>query len=251
MKLRNLILLGVASFALTAIWKTPASFIYQYVPHENIQLQGLSGTIWKGEADEVISKKLTLNNVTWSFNPLESLTSFSLKTDIAIQDPELTAKGLVGINIAQTISLDNTQFETTGAFISKMQKIAKLSGDIKGNITHFTLAKGELPELDATYQWKQGVLTAPIRIQPAGDYAISISPSDNGLNAKISSNDAPLVLSGTANIDDKWQYSTDINIKPANASAKGTMNILRMAIGKLEADGSAVIKYKGQLKPFY
>ena len=251
MKLRNLILLGVSSFLVTAIWKTPASFVYQYVSHKNIQLQGLSGTIWNGKADELVSKNLTLNNVAWRFNPLKSLASLSLKTNIAIQDPELTANGLVGINMSQTISLDNTQFEATGAFISKMQKIAKLSGDIKGNITHLTLAKGELPELEATYQWKQGVLIAPIRIQPAGDYMVSISPSDDGLKAKINSHDAPLVLNGTAKINNKWQYSTDINIKPANASAKGTMNILRIAVGKLEADGSAVIKYKGQLKPFY
>ncbi len=251
MKLRNLILLGIASFTVTAIWKTPASFAYQYLPHDNVQLQGLSGTIWKGEADELISKKINLHNITWSFNLLKSLSSFSLKTDIEIQDTELTVKGLVGINMAQTISLDHTQVETTGAFISKMQKIAKLNGDIKGNINHFELAKGELPELEATYQWQQGTLIAPIRIQPAGDYAIRISPSDNGLDAKISSNNAPLALSGTAKIDKKWQYTTDIKIKAANASAKGTMNILRMAVGKLEADGSAVIKQKGQLKPFY
>ncbi|RTZ65150.1 MAG: hypothetical protein DSZ29_04685 [Aquificaceae bacterium] len=251
MKLRNLILLGIASFAVTAIWKTPARFAYQYAPHDKVQLQGLSGTIWKGEAKELISKTFTLNNLAWSINLLESLKSFSLKTDIAVQDPELTMNGLVGINLAKTISLDNTQIETTGAFISKIQKIAKFSGDLKGNIKHFSLAKGELPVLDASYQWKQGILTAPIKIQPAGDYALSITPSDKGLSAKISSKDAPLMLSGTANIDDKWQYVTDIKIKPANASAKGTMNILRMAVGKLESDGSAVIKQKGQLKPFY
>ena len=251
MKPRNLILLGVTSFVITAIWNTPASFVYQYIPHNNVQLQGLLGTIWKGEADEVISKNITLNNISWSFNPLESLKSFSLKTDVVIQDSELTANGLVGINIAKTISLNNTQFETTGVLISKVQKIVKISGDIKGNISHFALIKGELPELEATYQWKQGRLIAPIRIQPAGDYTIHITLNDNGLNANISSNDAPLALSGTAQIDKKWQYSTDIKIKPAHASAKGTMNILRLAVGTLETDGSAIIKYKGQLEPFY
>ncbi|HIO92331.1 MAG TPA: type II secretion system protein N [Leucothrix mucor] len=251
MKLGKLILLGTVSFAATAIWKTPANFVYQYVPHENMQLQGLSGTIWKGEADELITKNISVNNVAWSVDLLQSLLNLSLKTNVTVQDSEISANGLVGINLAQTITLDNAQFEATGSFISKLQKMAKLSGDIKGNITHLKLVKGELPELEASYQWKQGMLLAPMRIQPAGDYAVSISPDDNGLSAKISSKDAPLMLSGTAKIDDKWQYVTDIKIKPANASAKGTMNILRTVLGKLEADGSALIKQKGQLKPFY
>ena len=251
MKLRNLILLGISSFSITAIWQTPASFVYQHVPQDKVQLHGLSGTIWSGEADEMISKKLSLNNISWSVNVLESLMSLSLQTDIKIQDSELSLDGLFGISPTQTISLKNTNFKTTGVFISKLQKMAKLSGDISGNVRYLQLAKGKLPELDANYQWKQGTLAAPIRIQPAGDYAIRVSPNDNGLTAKISSKNAPLALSGTAKINKEWKYNTDITIKPANASAKGTMNILRMAVGKLEADGSAVIKQQGQLKPLY
>lgn len=251
MKLRNLILLGITSFSATAIWNTPATFAYQYLPLKNIQVNGLTGTIWNGEAKEVITKKLTLNNISWSVDLLKSLTSLALKSKLEIQDPDITFKGLAGFNISQTISLDDAQIETTGAFASKFQKLAKLSGDIKGNIKHFEMAKGELPVLDANYHWKQGELLSPMRIRPAGDYSIIIKPSDKGLTANIGSSNAPLELSGDAKIDTNWKYKTNIKIKAANASGKGTMNIIKMTGIKLEKDGSAIIKQQGQLKAFY
>lgn len=251
MKLRNLILLGITSFSATAIWNIPAAFAYQYLPLKNIQVNELKGTVWNGEAKEIVTKNLTLNNISWSVDLLKSLTSLAIKSNIEIQDPDITFKGLAGFTMNQTISLDDSQFETTGAFASKFQKLAKLSGDIKGNINHFEMAKGELPLLDANYHWKQGELLSPMRIRPAGDYTIIVKPSDNGLTANISSSNAPLALSGDAKIDKEWKYKTNLKIKAANASGKGTMNIIKMTGIRLEKDGSAIIKQQGQLKAFY
>jgi len=251
MKSGKLILLGITVFSTTAIWNMPAAFVYQYVPTNGVQVNGLSGTVWKGAATEVVTNKITLNNISWSINPLESLTSLSIKSDIEIEDPDLTFKGLLGISLSQTLTMENAQFETTGDFVSTLQKFAKLNGDIKGVIQHFELAKGELPVLDASYHWKQGELLSPMRIRPAGDYAIIVTSSDKGLTANISSNQAPLILSGDANIGTDWKYSTNIKIKAAAASGKGIMNLLKLSLGRLEKDGSAIIKQQGQLAPFY
>ncbi len=251
MKLRNLILLAILSFSAAALWKMPASFAYQYIPQGNIQAQGISGTIWKGEAKQVTLNKITLQNISWSVDPLESLTSFALKSQLQIQDPDLNLNGLVGLNMSQTLTLDNMKIEASGAFASKFQKLAKISGDIKANINYLELIKGQLPIIDATIQWQQGELITPIKIRPAGDYSILITPNDKGLKAKISSHKAPLILSGEANIDKKWKYNTHINIKASTTANRGIMNMLKMVVGKLEPDGSALIKQQGQLKAFY
>lgn len=251
MKIRNLILLGIVSFGAAALWKMPANFAYQYAPHSHLQAQGISGTIWNGEAKQITLKKIQLDNVSWTIDPIKSLMSLGLKSQLQIQDPNLSVNGLAGINFSQTISLENTQIKATSAFISKFQKLARIKGDIKANITQLELVKNQLPLLDATVQWKQGELTAPIRISPAGDYSILVTPNDNGLNAKITSDQAPLILSGDVNISTDWKYTTNIKIKASTAANKGIMNMLKMVVGKLERDGSAIIKQQGQLKPFY
>ena len=251
MKVSNLILLGIVSFGGAVLWKMPASFAYQYAPHGNLQAQGVSGTIWNGEAKQVTLKKIKLDNVSWTIDPVKSLMSLGLISQIKIQDPDLSMNGRAGINFNQTISLENTQIEASGTFISRLQKLAKIKGAIKANITQLELEKGQLPRLDATLQWKQGELIAPIRVRPAGDYSIIVTPNDNGLNAKISSQQAPLILSGDVNIGNDWKYKTNIKIKAATAANKGIMNMLKMVVGKLERDGSAIIKEQGQLKPFY
>lgn len=250
MKLRNLILLGVASFAVTAIWKMPASFAYQFLPQDKVKLQGLSGTVWDGKVKQATINNMSLSNIAWTVNVIETLSRFSLISDVSITDADVTANGLLGISPSQTITLDNTQVETTGAFITKLQKMVKLSGDISSHIRHLSVSKGELPVLDANILLKQGALIAPMRIAAVGDYSIVVEPTDNGLNAKISSNEAPLQLSGDATIDHKWNYNTNINIKPTKTAGKGLVNVLKLA-GKPAKDGSIPIKQKGQLKPFY
>lgn len=250
MKLRNLIILGLVSFSAAALWKMPASFASQFLPEDTVKLQGLTGTVWNGKAKEASFNDISLKNVSWSINLLESFSSFSLKSDIDIVDSDITANGLFGVNSSQTITLENAQVETTGAFIGNFQKMIKLKGDISSNIRSLSLSKGELPKLDANILLKQGTLVAPMNISPAGDYSIAVEPVDNGLKAKISSNEAPLQLGGEANIDDKWNYTTDINIKPTKTAGKGLVNVLKLA-GKPAKDGSIPIKQKGQLKPFY
>ncbi len=251
MKLKGLIILGIISFSGAALWKMPANFAYQYIPHGNIQAQGISGTIWHGEAQQVTFKKVTLTNISWALNPIESLKSIALKSQIQVQDPDLSIKGLSGINFSQTLSLENTQIETSGAFVAKLQKMVRLSGDIEAHIRYLEMPKGELPILDANIQWKHGELVAPIRIRPAGDYSVLITPNDKGLNAQISSHKAPLVLTGEANIDREWKYNTQIEIKATTTANRGIMNMLKMMVGKLEKDGSAIIKQQGQLTAFY
>ena len=251
MKLKGLILLGIVSFSAAALWKMPASFAYQHIPHGNIQAQGISGTIWYGKAEQISFKKITVNNVSWAFNPIESLKSVALKTQIQIQDADLSANGLAGVNLSQTLYLENAQIEISAAFIAKLQRMAKLKGDIEAKITYLELAKGVLPIIDANIHWKQGELITPIRIRPAGDYSLIITPDNNkGLNAKINSHKAPLILEGEANIDSQWKYNTNIKIKATPAN-QGIMNMLKMVIGKLEKDGSAIIKQQGQLTAFY
>jgi general secretion pathway protein N len=251
MKPRKLLLLGITIFSATALWNIPAAFVYQYAPTKMVQVNGISGTVWNGTAEEVVTKKITINNISWSINLLKSLTSLSIKSDIEIEDPDLTFRGLAGVSLSQTFTLEGVQFESNGAFVSKLQKFAKLNGEIKGSIQNFELAKGKLPVLEASYHWKQGELLSPMRIRPAGDYSIIVTPSDKGLIAKLSSNQAPLILSGNASIGTDWKYNTNIKIKAASASSKGIMNLLKLSLGRLEKDGSAIIKHQGQLEPFY
>lgn len=251
MKTRNLILLGVASFAVAALWKTPASFVTNVLPDDQLQATGLSGTIWNGQAQQVTINKTVLQNVSWSVKPLASLLSLSLKSNFTVDDPQIKANGIVGYGLGNTLSLSDTRFDTNGEFISRFIKLAKIKGDLLGQIKAFSLSKGELPEVEAVYQLQQGELIAPMRIQPTGDYKVAVSPQGTGLIANLSSNEAPLELSGNATIDEQWNWQTDIKIKPAAGANPGIMNVLKMAAGKLEADGSAVIRQKGQMTPVY
>ncbi len=245
--MKKIIFFGLISFLLAAIWQLPLSIAKPYIEKiaKNIKLTDVSGTIWNAQAKQLSINNTRIDNVSWKIRPLQSLASLSLNTSFNINDKNLTAKGYAKITPKQTLILDDTRFSLDASYLNTLQKNAKLSGDIIGQIKHAVLEKQELPMIKGVVNWNSAAITSPIRL-PQGDYHALITPDDNGLNIKLSSSDAPAELNGNIKIDKKWLYDADLSVK---ARDKGFASMLGF-IGRKAADGSVKIKQKGDLKPF-
>ena len=164
--MKKIIFLGLLAFLVAALWQLPLSYAKPYAEKyvRGLKLEGTSGTIWKGEAKQLIANNTNFEKVKWNVKPLESLTSLSLKFDFDIQGRDLTAKGLAGIKPNKTLVIDNTLFDLNASYINKQQRFAKLSGDIKGNIKHAEINQQDLPMIDGIIDWKEAAVSSPIKL---------------------------------------------------------------------------------------
>lgn len=245
--MKKIIFFGLISFLFAAIWQLPLSFAKPYIEKatKQIRMTDVSGTVWNAEAKLLTINNTNIENVKWKVRPLESLKSLSLNTSFTINDRNLTASGVAQITPQQNLILDNTKFTLDASYLNTVQRTAKLTGDIIGNIKHAVIIENQVPEINGVVNWNAAAVTSPIKL-PQGDYHALITPENNGLNIKLTSSDAPAELNGHIKLNKEWLYDADISIK---AKDQGLASMLAF-IAKKQADGSIKIKHKGNLKPF-
>ena len=245
--MKKIIFFGILSFVLAALWLLPLSIVKPYAEQmiKGLKLDGVSGTIWRGGAQQFTVNNNYLGKVDWRVSPLQSLTSLSLKTDFSIDGDELSAKGLAGLSVNKKLILTNTQFDMQASYINKLQKNAQLAGDFKGNITFAELQQQELPQIDGVLDWNDGAVNSPIKLE-AGNYRAQIKPVAGDLEIIVSSNAAPIELNGDIKLKSDWSFTTNLIVK---TNESGLNAMIKLA-GKQQPDGTILINQSGNLKPY-
>ena len=87
MKLPYKIIIGAVIFICAFVYFTPASIIQKFLPG-NVTTAGISGTVWKGNAQTIVVDKIGIHNTKWSSNPLSLLTG-KLHADISVDSSNL------------------------------------------------------------------------------------------------------------------------------------------------------------------
>ncbi len=246
--MRKLIILSVVVFILAVLFKTPARVISAQLPKNSpVSLQGVSGSLWEGKAAQINVDGVNLGEVNWTVNPLGLLTG-AAKGDFHIQGQELKADGNYQISLGKVLTVDKATFSTTGRFVNKLQRYARLDGDFRGSIDHLEMEINEVlapPVVSGLINWEQGSVSSPIKLAE-GNYQIKVEPESEGrLVAKITANDAPVDIKGDVVLDSQWQYETNLKIKTKQRGAS-IQGMLSMA-GRPQPDGYIHVKEKGRL----
>jgi len=246
---KKIVLLGIAVFLLALFLKTPASLIVSQIESQsNVSLSGVSGTLWKGRAQQLNVAGNPLGELSWTVK-LWSLLTGSLAGKLDIQGDELTVDGNYAISFARTLTLDDTHIEISAGLINSLQSYVRLSGGhLRGTIDHLEvpLSLQTPPLMAAIINLEQGGLSSPFSVAE-GNYQLKIEPKAEGiLLGTLNSSDAPVDLKGTVSLNKDWRYQTDLKIKttPQGRNLQGTLSM----IGRPQADGYIHIKESAQLK---
>lgn len=251
MRTVKLILLGLLTFAITALWLMPAAFVAPYIEQAapNVRLSNASGTVWNGQASSVRINDFDVGSVDWNVHPLKSLLSLSVVTDLDIQGIELNAKGNAAYGLLdKSIRLSTVKFDADASIIKRFQPQVGLIGDFEGLIDDAAISPGGFPTINGVVNLVQGGVIFP-RVEP-GNYRADIRSENESLIAEISSADSPLSIDGKASINSAWQYQADILTKASPSLNPMIINLLRPVAGNNPGpDGSLRINRKGKISP--
>ena len=98
--MKKLIFIGLISFILGAIWLTPLAFIAPHIAKftKAISIQEPEGTIWNGKVNHLTINNLYLGKANWNVDPIQSLTSLSLKSKFKLESNDLNTFGTAGLS---------------------------------------------------------------------------------------------------------------------------------------------------------
>lgn len=256
MKVFGVIFLFLLSFAATAIWKFPAAGVLPHVNIQPIQVSGVTGSIWKGAAQQLVAPPpaLPVTNVKWRFLPAALLTG---KT-AANLDFELlggTGSGNVARSLAGDLSVSQGQFLVPAENLSQFLPlpVADFGGRVIADIEKLEVENNLLKTTHGTIVWSNAVVTGLVEAS-LGQVVLDVVPKPIDGNpsheGKLSSKDGDLDIKGDFQIDINGNYKADIRLKPTASASPGLVGALGSLgpIARRESDGSYRIRNNGNIR---
>lgn len=242
--LRTLVLAGVATLVVGLVIAFPARLAYQWIAPPGIALQGVSGTVWRGQAREASAGGLYLTDVRWRFHPLALLTGSIGYTVSAVPatgfveaDVSVGAGGSVRLaNVAASLPIS-----TLGPFIA----VDGLAGDISAQIDGLIVEDGLPVEADGTVALSNLVIR-PLAPSVLGDFQATIETADGVIRGDVEDLSGVLDVTGTVELrpDRTYSFTGLIGTRP---DAPATVDQQLQYLGSADADGRRRFRLEGRL----
>ena len=244
----KIILLGILSFIIALLATVPMALLLPFIPAQSpVQLTGVSGTIWKGQADMLHYEKLELGQFYWEIQPLAFFRG-RLRSSVVIDGNDIQLDSLVDLHWDKSIELSQTHAEIEASFLQNIKQIpVKLGGKINANMTSVLIKDKQLPLMVGQLHWQKGQLISPISL-PLGDYSLILKVSNAQQQGTLSSKTNPSVnIEGKLRLDKQDNYQIKVKVKTKKDAPTSLANIIALW-GKKEKDGFIHKDFKGNLR---
>jgi len=250
------ILLGLGFYLIFLVMQLPANKFYYFVEDtiddQNIPLEvyGLSGSLWQGEAKRITYNGQAFNQVAWEFHPLALLTG-NLSSSFRYKNVEGNASGLVSYGLGGTITAENLVVNMQATEALKLAKIPafKLSGELKLNIPRLVLTDKRLSYINGRLLWADAKSIFPQKLD-LGNLVVDLVTDEEGIvAAKLSDGGGALELAGGLTLEPDGKY----NFNGQFSSREGRNSVLGRALGfmgRYDANGKAVLTKTGNVSEF-
>ena len=127
-----------------------------------LQLQGESGSLWRGAARQVGVPQLSLGNVTWRFAPTGLLRG-RLAWELAFRDPGGAAIARLGIGIGQRLELRALSGKLAAQRVAPLLPMPLgLAGELVFDGVDLHLHQGRPVAASGQLRWLEAALTTPM-----------------------------------------------------------------------------------------
>ena len=223
-----LIAVGIAVFVAVVIATLPASLLVDRLPPE-LALEGISGTVWNGAADQFRLRGTPLGTVHWAAEPAALLVGkLAYRVELARADGYL--RGRLAATFGGALEGDALDLKLPLTALHPQHRDDAWTGDLSGRIEHLRLEKGWPVALTGTFAVER--LRPPGSRLEIGAYALDFDGRANTpaqLVGRVRDVAAPLVVRGQLEIrrDRSYRLQGEVTPRPdAAADVKGAVAFL-------------------------
>lgn len=249
MKKRYYILTFVIAYLVLLLATLPANLFSSMVNDNTpVRLQGVSGTLWNGQALLISAPgNITLEKTRWSFAPL-ALLSGRLAFDIETRLLDNTIRARAGSSLLGTVFVSELSARLPASTVAELAAIplAQLDGIFDIEIHDASWQAGEPPLASGRIDWKNASVSVT-ETASLGNVSIVLSESEKDmLQAAISNQGGDIKISGSAELLPDNRYQLDIRLKPLAGASDSIRQSLAM-FAKRQANGDFLLKNSGSL----
>ena len=201
-------LLFVANLVVTA----PARLLSAVVPGDQLQLHGLSGTVWHGSASGMLLRLpqgyLQLGAVHWWLRPL-SLLRLAPHLNLESTWGNQTVAGELILRGKRDLDVRNLEVNVAANLLGRFAPVA-VDGMFNLHIEHLQLRNGLPYSAKGRLVWQDGSWKSPRGPVPLGSYAMDFDQAPGAaILGQVLTLSGPLQASGSLQLQER-HYNVDI-----------------------------------------
>ena len=246
------IILGLVSYLYFMLVNFPAGAAYQYFVSpldrgKQLSLQGLTGTLWKGQAAQARIASLNFGQLNWDMKLL-SLFTGKLGLDLLTAGNDSRIEGTARAGLDQTLYVDELRGKIPAAMLMPLFYgfPIGIDGHITADIKQAEIKKGKRLSLEGKMVWYSAKITAPQAVE-LGDLFVAMRPDKNGTKFLLSDQGGPLTLDGTVTVKHNGQYKVNVYLGTKDKSQTALSNGLKM-LGRTNPQGKVLVSRTGRLR---
>lgn len=238
----------LAAFLLFLIVLAPATLISKFIPENSpVALNGLSGSIWRGQASQLQHQGKNLGKLNWRLSPRNLITG-KIGGRFELDGQQMRADGHAKVNKNNDLWLSDTNVRMNADAIPLTGSAAALQaeGVINAKIDTLVLLDKQLDTIDARIAWQKANIQAPIELD-IGDLVIDATGENGAAKAVITTaQNSSIDINGNVDLNSNGSYRANIKVRAKSNTPENISNYLTL-LGEEESDGARRIIYEGEL----
>ncbi|GAB4190276.1 MAG: hypothetical protein Tsb002_18090 [Wenzhouxiangellaceae bacterium] len=240
---KRLLFGGLLLLALFVLIGFPASSLWRWNQSQlpEVELSGVSGTLWRGQADQLIWRHLPLGQLDWQWQ-----TGWPPRWDINLQGPQLDLQAQLWPADGWRLQPLRANWDAT--LMRSPLPGARFSGRFHADFSEMMWQQTTPQRLQGQIRWRDARLLAPLAVN-LGEIHIALTTATDFRSElrlqTIAGSAADLVINGSGVIAD-GRYQLTVDLRADRQRPQLTQWLDRL--GTPTADGSVRVQLSGPLQ---
>ncbi|NOR39606.1 MAG: type II secretion system protein GspN [Gammaproteobacteria bacterium] len=238
---------GVVVYLLVLVGTFPAERITTRIEQqvEDLSLLSVSGSVFSGQAGQLVYQDLDLGIVRWQFRPWALLLG-KLEYKVVLVQPDNSGQAIIGVTLAgNAYGRDLEMRLIPDRIINHYSPVlVQTSGVIQLAIERFDVGADSLQDVAGLIDWQDALIIEPFDLL-LGQVSLSLHSEENGL-AGTFEDGGVLGIAGDVVLLPAGKYNISMVLNPGSDADAATLDLLEHA-AQLQPDGSYTINTSGQL----
>jgi general secretion pathway protein N len=244
------ILIGILLYLVFLIALLPASVVVALAPMpKGVNVGGVSGTLWQGQAQTVQINERQLEQVRWDIQALKLLTG-AVVADVQVggRSSALQMKGELGWSLSGA-RVANLKLDTGHGFLLGNTKLpfgAKVEGDVSLMLAEFQQGKPWCDALSGKLFLQYANLKNQFGEYPLGNIELNLSCDAGQVQLVAMEDKNQLGLAGTVVLADEGKLVVQAKIRETEFQTADMKKALAF-LGRKDAEGYYPIVWQGRV----
>lgn len=242
--MKRLVVAGIAVFLLVLLVSFPAQVAYNWFAPQEIQLSGISGSVWNGSATEGLASGAYLRDLRWRIRPGALLTG-AIAFDASASPGSGVLDTQVAARLDGSLSLTNLRGNVPLDVVHQSFQQGGIRGDLILEFENLTIRDG-MPVVAIGSVTVADFFAPVLSASRIGDFRADFQSTTDEITGDVQDISGVLDVEGTITLTPDRSYIFTGEVAPTAETPPSILNQLQF-LGSADARGRRMFRFEGRL----